>query len=144
MNIKRLGLFGLVCLGAMLGHAAPTHLVAGEIELRSKRELIQKFIDSTLPNLSSAAEIPDSFEDFWEQERRSAFDQLVKEEQLNPDKLQEVINRYVYTGQKPLPDPDIVELIERDLKVLERDPARKRVQEKVIDLVETCIRGMAA
>ena len=46
--------------------------VAGEIELRSKRELIQKFIDSTLPDLASAAEIPGSFEDFWEQERLSA------------------------------------------------------------------------
>jgi len=40
--------------------------VAGEIDLRTKRELIQKFIDSTLSNVESAAEIPDSFEDFWE------------------------------------------------------------------------------
>ena len=50
--------------------------VAGEIELRSKRELIEKFIDSTMPNITSAAEIPDSFEDFWEQERLLAFDSL--------------------------------------------------------------------
>jgi type I restriction enzyme R subunit len=118
--------------------------VAGEVELRSKRELIQKFIDSTLPDLSSAAEIPDSFEDFWEQERRTAFEQLVKEEQLNADKLQQVIDRFVYTGQKPLPDPDIVELIERPLKLAERGPARKRVLEKVIDFVATFIQGIAA
>ena len=43
--------------------------VAGDIALRSKRELIQKFIEGTLPKLDSAAEIPDSFEDFWKKER---------------------------------------------------------------------------
>ena len=118
--------------------------VAGNIELRSKRELIQKFIESTLPDLTSSAEIPDSFEDFWEQERVSAFERLVKEEQLDADKLQKVIDRFVYTGKEPLPDPDIIELIERPLKLAERGPTRKRVLERVIDFVETFIRGIAA
>ena len=118
--------------------------VAGDIELRTKRELIQKFIDSTMPHLGSAAEIPDSFEDFWEQERLTAFDQLVKEEQLDADKLKKVIDRFVYTGEKPLPDPDIVELIQRPLKLAERGPAKERVLEKVVDYVETFIRGVAA
>jgi len=118
--------------------------VAGEIELRSKRELIQKFIDSTLPELGSAAEIPDSFEEFWEQERNSAFDQLCKEEQLDADKLKKVIDRYVYTGQKPLPDPDIIELINRPLKLAERAPTRERVLKRIMDYVVTFIRGIAA
>ena len=59
--------------------------VAGEIELRSKRELIEKFIDSAMPNVDSAAEVPDCFEDFWEQESVSSFDALCKEEQLDAD-----------------------------------------------------------
>lgn len=118
--------------------------VAGEIELRSKRELIQKFIDSTLPGLSSAAEIPDSFEDFWEQERVSAFEALCKEERLDAEKLKKVIDRYVYTGTKPLPDPDIIQLINRPLKLAERVPARKRVLEKVVNYVDTYIHGIAA
>jgi len=118
--------------------------VAGEIELRSKRELIEEFIDSNLPKLDSSAEIPDSFEDFWEQKRASAFEQLVKEEQLNADKLKKVIDRFVYTGEQPLPDPDIIELIERPLKLAERGPTKKRVLEKVVDYVDTFISGMAA
>lgn len=77
--------------------------VAGDIEFRSKRKLIEKFIDSNLPKLDSSAEIPDSFEDFWEKERVAAFDKLVKEEQLDADKLKQVIDCYVYTGQHPLP-----------------------------------------
>jgi len=118
--------------------------VAGDLELRSKRELIEKFIDSNLPKLDTSAEIPDSFEDFWEKERAAAFDQLVKEEQLDADKLKQVIDRYVYTGQEPLPDPDIIELIQKPLGILERGPTRKRVLEKVVDYVETFIRGVAA
>lgn len=118
--------------------------VAGEIELRSKRELIQKFIDSTVPTLGSAAEIPDSFEEFWEQERQSAFAALCKEEQLDAEKLKQVIDRYVYTGQKPLPDPDIINLINRPLKLAERGPTRKRVLDRILEFVTTFIHGIAA
>ena len=118
--------------------------VAGDLELRSKHELIQKFIDSNLPGLGSAAEIPDSFEEFWEQERASAFDKLVKEEQLDAEELKKVIDRYVYTGTKPLPDPDIVQLIKRPLKLAERAPTRTRVLTKVLDYVDTYIHGVAA
>ena len=107
--------------------------VAGDIELRSKQELIQKFIDSTLPGLGSSAEIPDSFEAFWEQERLSAFEALCKEEELDADKLEKLVDRYVYTGTKPLPDPDIVQLIKRPLKLAERGPTKARVLEKVVD-----------
>ena len=118
--------------------------LAGEIELRSKRELIQKFIDSTLPGLSSSTEIPDSFEEFWEQERLSAFEALVKEEQLDAEKLKKVIDRYVYTRTKPLPDPDIIQLIKRSLKLAERRPTQIRVLKKVVNYVDTYIDGIAA
>ena len=118
--------------------------VAGDLELRSKRELIEKFIESNLPQVGSAAEIPECFEDFWEKERIEAFDRLCKEEQLDADKLQQVIDRYVYSGKQPLPDPDIVELIARPLKLAERGPTKKRVLEKVVDYVATFIRGIAA
>ncbi|MEO7098767.1 MAG: type I restriction endonuclease subunit R [Luteolibacter sp.] len=118
--------------------------VAGDIELRSKRELIEKFIEQNLPKVESSAEIPDCFEDFWEKERAAAFEQLCKEEQLDPDKLKKVIDRYVYTGEKPLPDPDIVDLIQKPMGILERGPARRRVFEKVVDFVATFIRGIAA
>jgi type I restriction enzyme, R subunit len=118
--------------------------VAGDIDLRSKRELIEKFIDSTLPGLSSAAEIPESFESFWEQERATAFDALCKEEELDADELKKVIDRYVYTGTQPLPDPDIIQLINRPLKLSERGPTKKRVLEKVLGYVDTYINGIAA
>ena len=118
--------------------------VAGDIELRSKRELIQKFIDNNLPGLGNAAEIPDSFEEFWEQERLSAFEALCREEQLDAEKLEKVIDRYIYTGTKPLPDPDIVDLIVRPMRISERGATRRRVLTKVLDYVDTYIHGIAA
>ena len=118
--------------------------VAGDLELRSKRERIEKFIEQNLPAAGSAAEIPDCFEDFWEKERVDAFDKLVKEEQLDAEKLKKVIDRYIYTGKPPIPDPDIIELITKPLKIAERGPTRKRVLEKVVGYVETFIKGVAA
>ena len=118
--------------------------VAGDIELRSKKELIEKFIEQNLPNVGDAAEIPETFETFWETERVAAFEQLVKEEQLDADKLKKVIERYVYTGQEPLPDPEIIEIITRPLPIMERKATRERVLGKIVDYVQTFIRGFAA
>jgi len=118
--------------------------VAGDLELRSKRELIEKFIEENLPEAGSAAEIPDCFEVFWEKERVDAFNELVKEEQLDAEKLKQVIDRYIYTGQEPLKNPDIADVIVKPLKILERGPTVKRVYDKVVDYVATFIRGIAA
>ena len=118
--------------------------VTGDVELRSKAKLIEKFIEDNLPQLGSEAEIPDNFEAFWEKERVAAFDQLVAEEDLDADKLKKVIDRYVYTGQAPLPDPDIAEIILKPMKLMERGPSKKRVFERVVDYVATFIKGIAA
>ena len=68
----------------------------------------------------------------------------MKEEQLDADKLEKVIDRYIYTGTKPVPDPDSIELIKRPLTLTERIPTRTRVLERVMDYVDTYIHGVAA
>jgi type I restriction enzyme R subunit len=118
--------------------------MTGDLELRSKAKLIEKFIEDNLPKVGSEAEIPDSFEAFWEKERVAAFDQLVAEEDLDADKLKKVIDRYVCTGQAPLPDPDIAEIILKPMKLMERGPSKKRVFDRVVDYVATFIKGIAA
>ena len=118
--------------------------LAGDPELRTKQELIMQFIENNLPEISHAAEIPECFEDFWEQERRKAFDSLVKEEHLDAEKLEKVIDRYIYTGNEPLPDPDIIDLLTVKPKLKDRKPTRERVLTKVIDYVDTFIKGVAA
>jgi type I restriction enzyme R subunit len=117
--------------------------ISGEPELRTKQALIEEFIENNLPLISDAAEIPDSFEEFWEQKRQQAFESLVKEEQLDADKLAKVIERYIYTGVEPLPDPDIIDLLTVKPKLSERKPKRERVLHRVIDYVDTFIREAA-
>lgn len=46
--------------------------------------------------------------------------------------------------KKPLPDPDIIELINSLLKLVERAPTRKRVLDRVVEYVNTYIHGIAA
>jgi hypothetical protein len=55
-----------------------------------------------------------------------------------------VIDRYVYTGDAPLPDPDIIELITQPLKLAERGPTRKRVRDRVVEFVPPFIQGIGA
>lgn len=118
--------------------------VSSSLELRSKRELIERFIEENMPKIRNVAEIPETFEQFWEKERAEAFDRLVKEEQLDADKLTKVIERYVYTGRPPLPDPDIIDLVIPPLKLAERSTTKKRVLDKVVDYVATFILGHVA
>jgi type I restriction enzyme R subunit len=44
-------------------------LLGGEVTLRSKRELIEKFIQENLPKIDDADNIPDEFERFWQEQK---------------------------------------------------------------------------
>jgi type I restriction enzyme R subunit len=50
--------------------------VTGDLELRSKAKLIEKFIEVNQPEVGSEAEIPDGFDAFWQKQRVRAIDQL--------------------------------------------------------------------
>ena len=109
--------------------------------LHGMPEYMEQSVERAMRKVLSDAKLR---EEFWEQDRAAAFHRLVKEEQLDADKLKQVIDRYIYTGQEPLPDPDIIDLIQKPLGILERGPTRKRVLERVVDFVATFIRGVAA
>lgn len=44
-------------------------LVGGDIELRSKRELVEEFILENLPFIDNADNIPDEFEKYWQEQK---------------------------------------------------------------------------
>jgi type I restriction enzyme R subunit len=44
-------------------------------QLRSKRELIEKFIQENLPVLEDTDDIPEAFDKFWNEEQQKAFKQ---------------------------------------------------------------------
>ena len=58
-------------------------LINSEITLRSKRELIEKFIDQRLEGLKDEDELIEAFDSFWADEKRKAFDKICADENLD-------------------------------------------------------------
>src|SRR5690554_1753062 len=75
-------------------------IVSGDAQLRSKRELIEKFIQQNLPHISDSDDIPDEFESYWNEERKEAMSKLSQEENLDKEKLQDVIGKYLFTEDR--------------------------------------------
>jgi len=111
-------------------------LLGGEAQLRSKRELIEKFIDQNLPEIQDVEDIPDAFESFWNEEKRQALQKLSKEEELVPEKLEEVIKNYLFTGRKPLRD-QVVATMRVKPRILERKTRAEKVTAKIMEFVDT-------
>ena len=117
-------------------------LLTGEANLRSKRELIEKFIEDNLPAIDDSETIPQEFEKFWSEEQQKAFEVFVKEENLSSDKTQKLIEDYLYAEREPLRD-ELLDLIEGDKpNVLKRKSIGDRILNKVVNFVETFINGM--
>ncbi len=120
------------------------NLLNTEAHLRSKRELIEKFIKENLPILEDDAAIPDEFDKYWSEEQQKAFDKIVEEEHLNASKTQLLIEDYLYAEREPLRD-EILELLEGEQPtLLERKKTGDRILKKIMDFVETFINGMTS
>jgi len=117
-------------------------LLTGEANLRSKRELIEKFIQENLPIIEDSETIPQEFDKFWTEEQQKAFEAFVKEEQLSSEKTQKLIEDYLYAEREPLRD-ELLDLIEGDKpSVLKRKSIGDRLLSKMVEFVETFINGM--
>ncbi len=118
-------------------------LLSGEAHLRSKRELIEKFIQQNLPYIDDADDIPDAFEKYWNDEQIIAFKKLCQEENLSTNKVEKIIEGYLFAEREPLRD-EVLDLILGDKpSVLERKKVGDRILSKILKFVETFINGMA-
>lgn len=118
-------------------------LIAGEAHLRSKRELIEKFIKENLPAIEDADTIPDEFEKYWNEEQLAAFQKLCAEENLSDAKVEKVIADYLFSEREPLRD-EVLDLIEgAKPSVLQRKTTGERILAKIKGFVDTFINGIA-
>ncbi len=118
-------------------------LMVGESQLRSKKELIEKFIRENLPTIADSEDIPDEFASFWNTERVEALKTLSEEEALDSSKLEHMIGNFLYTEKEPLRD-EIIDLMKSRPGLKERKSTAERVKNKIIGFVETFISGIAA
>ncbi|MCK9414091.1 MAG: type I restriction endonuclease subunit R [Prolixibacteraceae bacterium] len=118
------------------------NLLNTEAHLRSKRELIEKFIQANLPAIKDTDDIPQEFEKFWNEEQQKAFNQLIKDEKLSAEKTQSLVEDYLYAEREPLRD-EILELLEGEQPtLLERKQVGARILKKILNFVDTFINGI--
>jgi type I restriction enzyme R subunit len=118
------------------------NLLNTEAQLRSKKELIEKFIRDNMPVILDTDDIPQEFEKFWAVEQDKAFLQLVSEEKLSKERTQSLIENYLYSEQEPMRD-EILELLDSEKPtLLQRKKIGDRILSKIIGFVETFINGI--
>ncbi|MCZ8296201.1 MAG: type I restriction endonuclease subunit R [Flavobacterium sp.] len=118
------------------------NLLSGEAELRSKRELIERFIKENLPIIEDSETIPQEFDKFWSEEQVKAFNKIVTEENLSPERTEQLIENYLFSEQEPLRD-DVLDLIEGTKPtILERKKTGDRILDKIVTFVKTFVSGI--
>ncbi len=116
-------------------------IISREAQLRSKRELIEKFIAENLSHISDSSDVANSFESFITKEKLEAFNKLVEEESLVSENLEKVIEDYLFTGKKPLRE-DLAGTLREKPKLLERKSIVDRLNKKIMQFVEIFVEGL--
>lgn len=118
-------------------------LLNSEVELRSKRELIERFIAEHLPKITDAETIQDEFSKYWEDQRVLALQRICEEEHLDQKQFANLIEAYIFTGQEPLKD-DVFKCLEARPSVLKAREIGERIVERMKEYVQVFVRGMVA
>ncbi|MDP6909646.1 MAG: type I restriction endonuclease subunit R, partial [Flavobacteriales bacterium] len=118
-------------------------LLSSEVELRSKRELIEKFIEEMMPHITDADSIEDEFNKFWEEEKIMALKKLCDEEHLDQKQFSNLIDTYIFSGQEPLKE-DIFQCLENRPSILSARTIGERIIDRMMEFVQVFVRGMVA
>jgi type I restriction enzyme R subunit len=111
-------------------------LLGSEAQLRSKRELIEKFVADYLPAVPRPEDVEAGFEAFWTEQREQELVGFCEQEGLKRDAVEEMIKQYHFTQRAPLRDK-IVAALETRPKILERKSIVERVTRRLLGLIET-------
>ena len=101
-------------------------LLGSESHLRSKRELIEHFINDYMPSVVDTQALAEVFSGFWNKERRAAIHALCEREQLDKAGVYRLIDSYNFTGKEPLRD-DVFQYLTYKPKLMERKVVYKRI-----------------
>jgi type I restriction enzyme R subunit len=109
-------------------------LIGSERQLRSKRELIEQFIEHNMPNRSVGQSVNDAFVEFWDEERSKSLIAICSEEGLDISAFKQMIETYQFSGKPPLNDT-VVSALEKPPRILERKSVAERIINKLLGLI---------
>lgn len=115
--------------------------LSSDAVLRSKRELVEKFIARNIPNITDSETVANEFDSFWSSEKAKAFETMCVEEGLMTDKLQKLINDYLFTGRKPRRN-ELAATLKEKPKILERDSIITKISKKLNNFIDTFVEGV--
>jgi type I restriction enzyme R subunit len=110
-------------------------IVAGESKLRSKRELIEKFIVENLPMIQEE-NIEEEFTIYMNAEKLKAFEKFTQEENINPDKLKKLTENYLFTQQTPTKE-NVVQILNEQPSILKRSSIGDSLLNKFLNFINT-------
>ena len=119
-------------------------ICTGDVNLRSKRELIEKFIDETLVNLDDGEEIEEAFQSYWGEEKLKAFNQLCEEEKLDKSKIQAIVDDYLFANQVISFNQKIDDALLVRESLLKRRKTIEKVKERILSFIQVYVEGIAA
>jgi len=117
-------------------------LLSSDVDLRSKRELIEKFIKENLPKIDDDS-ILEEFEKYWQEQKVLALGKICEDESLDQQQFKALIDAYIFSGQEPLRE-DVIKCLAERPSILQA----KRIGEKIIgkmkEYVQIFIKGLVA
>jgi type I restriction enzyme, R subunit len=117
-------------------------LMSNQVKLRSKKHLIEEFIDNQLPNIKNLSAVEAEFNIFWQEKQ----DQFLEEFAIDTSLTKESVNTLItsYGFDERLPDQNkVLDLIQGPKpKALERAPVYGMVCEKLITYETTFVDGL--
>ena len=122
-------------------HKTIMDILDTETQLRSKKELIERFISQHFPSIPANVNVSDEFDEYWDEEKRKALVALSEAEGLNPEGLERILGSYLFTERAPMRD-EIIEIMKTRPKLRERSTIAERIIDKIRDFVDTFIEGV--
>ena len=112
-----------------------------ERQLRSKKELITRFIEQQLPDIPDDGNIRESFDDYWDREKELAMQDLADTEKLKLASLRRTIDRFLFTERLPTRE-ETIELMQVRPGLIQRRRSEARIIDKIKLFVETFFDGV--
>jgi type I restriction enzyme, R subunit len=108
--------------------------LSGDIDLRSKRELIEKFIQENLPKIDDDS-IQEEFEKYWQEQKILTLGKICEDEQLDQEQFKALIDAYIFSGQESLRE-DVINCLAERPSILQARRIGKKIIEKMKEYVQ--------
>ena len=116
-------------------------LLGGEVALHDKQELINKFIKENVPKMLNGQSVQDAFAEFWDVQKEQAYQSLCTEENLKPEVMKELLDKYEFTKRLPRKE-ELKDLPNYKVKLFERDNVFSGLLAKTRRFIEKFYTGL--